>query len=277
MSYKSPQEKARDMVKQAEQSKVKMLKVPGKTKFKDEGLLHSVLVDDQYKLLSTHIDEQTRRKICQGEYVDFSKLIPKDKVYVDDDKRMEIVNKNGMSYFVPVSEREGTTISGFYRWEQAFRVYSTIYTEANPGRAKELIQYNHIIFLASGIYAWENVYAYDRDFRLHISEYPDRSWGIILQQAWTLRMVDRLSQRSFQKTNSASNNNPKNKKICFKYNAGRCTYGFSCKFEHKCGICNKFGHGAHNCRKTGNHKKPERESRGEQSDWNGDRRMSNKK
>ena len=43
----------------------------------------------------------------------------------------------------------------------------------------------------------------------------------------------------------------KSKKLCWKYNRGNCTYGFSCKFDHRCGICNKFGHGAHNCRKGG--------------------------
>ena len=28
------------------------------------------------------------------------------------------------------------------------------------------------------------------------------------------------------------------------------TYGSRCKFEHKCGICGKYGHGAHNCRRS---------------------------
>ena len=37
--------------------------------------------------------------------------------------------------------------------------------------------------------------------------------------------------------------------ICWKFNQGKCTYGMSCKFEHRCGICNKWGHGAHMCRR----------------------------
>ena len=30
---------------------------------------------------------------------------------------------------------------------------------------------------------------------------------------------------------------------------GKCTYGAKCKFEHKCAICGKYCHGAHNCRR----------------------------
>ena len=39
------------------------------------------------------------------------------------------------------------------------------------------------------------------------------------------------------------------KEICHRFNKGKCTYGASCKFEHRCSApkCGKFGHGAHMC------------------------------
>ena len=40
------------------------------------------------------------------------------------------------------------------------------------------------------------------------------------------------------------------KDICWKFNMGKCTFGLSCKFDHKCALCLKFGHGAHNCRRA---------------------------
>ena len=33
---------------------------------------------------------------------------------------------------------------------------------------------------------------YDKDFRLHLSKFPKRSWAIILQQAWTVRMREKV-------------------------------------------------------------------------------------
>ena len=38
------------------------------------------------------------------------------------------------------------------------------------------------------------------------------------------------------------------KEICRRFNKGTCTAGLSCKFDHRCEKCGKFGHGKHICR-----------------------------
>ena len=81
-----------------------------------------------------------QQKIISGQYVDFSKLIPKDKILVEEDGHMQLVIKNGQSFWVPVSESESININNFSKWEQVFRVYANIYTKGNPDRAGELIQ-----------------------------------------------------------------------------------------------------------------------------------------
>ena len=129
-------------------------------------------------------------KIQKGEYIDFSKLIPRDKVVVEEDSRLELVVRNGRTFWTPVTP--GVTINNFQRWEQAFRVFSNIYCKTNPTRATELIEYNHIIHTISQAYSWDNVYLYDKEFRMHMSKNPSRSWGMILQQAWSLRLKDRI-------------------------------------------------------------------------------------
>ena len=40
------------------------------------------------------------------------------------------------------------------------------------------------------------------------------------------------------------------RRICFDFNSGNCTYGHRCRFDHRCSFCNKFGHGAFNCRRA---------------------------
>ena len=137
-------------------------------------------------MIDTHIDESLCSHILTFKYTDFSKLISKSRyVREDDQQRMEIVNKNGLSYLSPISDNN-VKISGYPQWEQAFRVYSNIITSRYPTKSSELLQYNHTIHTASTSYAWENVYAYDREFRNHIARHPYRSWVIILQQAWTV-------------------------------------------------------------------------------------------
>ena len=206
-------QRSREMIQKAEDNKVKMLEVPGKSRadqvimdnnFENEkgSLLHSVLVDEDYAVVGPQVDDITRRKICEGSYVDFARLIPRDSLNsLDEGKRMEFVMKDGLTYLTPASERDAVIVN-FNRWEQAFRVFSTIYADAHPTRAKELIQYNQVIFQASLSFLWENVYFYDKDFRLYLSRHPDRTWAIILQQAWTLRMKDRIVK---QQGNNPSN------------------------------------------------------------------------
>ena len=103
---------------------------------------------------------------------------------------------------------------------------------------------------------WENVYAYDRDFRLHMSENPKRSWSVILQQAWSMHLRDRIrigdpAHFRGQDRNNNGNGSPKPnpKDYCKRFNKGRCTFGSKCRFEHRCYYCHKFGHGINNCRK----------------------------
>ena len=210
---------------------------------------HSAMVDETYLSVASHVEQSIVSKIAHGEYVDFSRLIAKDKVLLGQDDRIKIVNKDGHPFFVPVRDNL-TSINSFGRWEQAFRVFSEIYSRHHPHRSSELIQYNHIIHTAAMTYVWENVYLYDIDFHFHIGKHPQCSWAIILQQAWSMRLREKLNKQS---THAASpglhnNNNNSSREPCWCFNKGRCTYGKKCKFEHKCMMCNKYGHGTFNCR-----------------------------
>ena len=169
-------------------------------------------------------------------------------------------------------------INSYSKWEQAFRVYSNIYMKFHPERGSELIQYSHIIHTAVLTYSWDNVYLYDKEFRLHMARFPERSWAIILHQAWTMRLKD---CNSYSSGKNSSNNNAyhghDNKrgrahKICRKFNRGCCTYGSSCKFEHQCSYCFKLGHAAVNCRKAIADKERGRDRSSDRSDRSGETR-----
>ena len=43
-------------------------------------LIHSVLVNESYSTIASHIDQSLRNKIMRGEYVDFARLMPRDRL-----------------------------------------------------------------------------------------------------------------------------------------------------------------------------------------------------
>ena len=185
---------------EAEANKARLLPNPGNNNSRivnwqvNQGASSSV--DDNYLVIGSHVDSNLQAKIVNHEYVDFARLLPKDRISKEDDNRLEIINKGGLTYFAPVADREMVGITNFNKWEQAFRIYVNIFTRAFPERASALIQYNHIIYTASLSFAWDNVYTYDREFRIHLSNYPQRSWSVILQQAWSMYLKDKISHEN---------------------------------------------------------------------------------
>ena len=150
----------------------------------------SIAVNENYLVIGFHVEKSLQEKVMNGEYVDFAKLIPKGWIH-EDDHHMELVYKGGQTYFVPTSACEGvsSTITNFQRWEQAF---SKLYPKCHPECMTELVQHNHIIWTASSTYQWENIYMYNKEFRVHMSKYPYRNWSLILQQAWIMYLKDRV-------------------------------------------------------------------------------------
>ena len=176
----SPEEKADQMIRDAEKSKACVFPQPGKgngnqPKSDKGGSLDfhqlTARVDDDYMVIGGHIDEALSTKIKKGDYVDFRKLLPHDQIVAEEDSRMELIFKGGKAYWVPAT-REVSAINSFTKWEQAFRIFSNIYTREHPNRAPELIQYNHVIHTIASTYVWDNVYAYDKEFRMHLSKHP---------------------------------------------------------------------------------------------------------
>ena len=259
-------QRAEKILRDAEQSKAQIFDVPGNifNHSLDASRLQAVIIDDSYLTMGANIDQGLKQKIQASEYIDLGRLLPQDVVQSSEDHRMEMVNKGGLTYWVPMSDRENSAVSSYIKWEQAFRVFTNIYAQTHPTRVTELLQYNHVIETVAAMFQWENVYRYDKEFRLHMSQFPECNWGIILQQAWTLGMKNvnhhHQAGNGAQGSNTSKRDNQQNsggrKKICFKFNQGICQFGFNCKFEHKCGICGKYGHGAYSCCKlqsNGNH------------------------
>ena len=212
----------------------------------------SSMVDENYMSIDSYLDDQIKHRIHRGDYVDFERLLPRSR-NLGDEHKLELVYKGGQTFFVPAVDKEGgNVITNFHKWEQTFCVFSNVYARAHPSRATELIQYNHTIFTASSAYSWENVYAYDREFRHHMARFPNRNWALILQQAWTMILKDRVRSMDNKGQYQTNHVNKSNREACKCFNKGLCTAGRSCAYNHRCLECGKFGHGAHICRRRKN-------------------------
>ena len=248
-------ERVPNMIQQAEAAKARMFATTGNdsSQINKNIISPTAIVDEGYIVVGAHLDEAMVNKIKVGDYVDFGKLIPRDRM-IDDDGRMELCIRNGRTFWMLVANT--VSINNFSRWEQAFRVYSNIYCKANPHRSAELIEYNHVIHTISLAYTWDNVYGYDKEFRMHMSRNPQRSWAMILQQAWSLRLRDRVHGNQVGQSTSGYSggqqgaSRAKVNEPCRRFNRGRCNFGSNCKYEHRCTYCLKFGHSVLNCRKA---------------------------
>ena len=211
--------------------------------------------DDQpnnFTQVSAHVEPTVANKIKIGGFHEIEKLAPKTNDMRSNNGGVEMISRDGRTYFVPASDRETQKITNFSKWETCFRVYASIFTQANPHRVAEIYQYIHTIHLASMSYQWENVAYYDYYFRKFMAENPQRSWGKMYTQLWSLSMRDPLRSGSAA-NNGSSFKNRQNSECCWRYNRNQCRKSNKdCKFEHRCSFCGIYNHTYLNCRKRRN-------------------------
>ena len=139
--------------------------------------------DDEFFHVTSQIDPSLRVKIEHGEFIDLERLLPKDRTFgtrsanEDLNKQLyQLITQGTNSYLEPPVPRVGK-INNIRKWDQAFRVFAAIYTQANPDRASEIWQYVYVIHTAAALNVWDNVYFYDINFRQLMASKPWRSWG----------------------------------------------------------------------------------------------------
>ena len=197
--------------------------------------------------LSAHVPPKIVEKIIRGEYVEFGSLIVENQL--PEDQRFELVSSDGgVPKYKPVSQSK--KIDSWNRWQQAFRVYFSIYTVAYPSRITGLLEFENLIQVLSTRYPWNSVYNYERKFRIALSSETNPKWGVPDN---VLMTTDLLAPMGKEKpgpgpVKGQAQNRQMGGQICFAYNAGKCTYGDRCKFEHRCSRCKKYGHSELTCR-----------------------------
>ena len=233
-------------------------------------------MDDEIFHLTCHIDSTLMEKIKKGQFVDLEKLLPSER-FKKDNTQFEWCVKDGSTFLTPAEKEK--KITNIRRWDQAFRMYASIYCRANPERAGEIWQYIEVIHTAAAAYIWDNVAKYDYVFR-HLMEYnPGRSWAITYSHMWNITLVEplnksnnftgangsagngfkrnghdykkRSSGQNVASTSGAQNTGKKHPDYCWELNgkSNYCKFGDRCRFVNKCSYCDSPLHDITKCPK----------------------------
>ena len=225
------------------------------------------LTDDDFFHLTCHIDPNLQLKIEKGSYVDLDKLLPNEKgsdQQYSNETKLEWVQSEGSTYLVPAKKM--SRVNCFRCWEQAFRMYATIYCSKNPNRSREIWQYISVINTTSLAYSWDNVYNYDIIFRQLMEFNPSCSWAVTYNQMWNLSMTNPLGagmsnikkpQGSYNFSGTSQNKQQQEQTsfkrktdYCWSFNKGnKCKFGKRCKFIERCSYCDSPYHGLVKCEK----------------------------
>ena len=111
---KVAERRAEDMIREAEAAKVQIMDIQGKHNFNNQ-YMHSVLVDESFMMVAAHIDDSLKKRIEEGEYVDFARLLPRVRVSEEHSNRFEWVSENGCMFLMPVTDRARD--KGQWRWK----------------------------------------------------------------------------------------------------------------------------------------------------------------
>ena len=209
--------------------------------------------DDDFFHITCHVELNLRSKIANGEFVELDRLLPRMRhERINDDRRNDlfkvIMTKEG-SFNVPEKDK----ITNIRKWEQGFRIYAAIFSEANPSRAAEIWQYVHVINTAVSSYHWDNILEYDYTFRQLMAQKPKRSWAKTYSQAWQLCMRNPITNSSAV-TGSGQAVKDWRDRCCWKFNRNHCRNASGCDFDHRCTYCGGWGHGYYNCQKRLKHR-----------------------
>ena len=222
--------------------------------------------DDDFFHISCHVDQSLRAKIEKGEFVELERLLPNDRaaggMSMNQENRLGLVHEGGEMFLAPAKKLN--RINSVRRWDDAFRIYATIFTQSNPDRASELLQYVQVIHTAAANNSWDSVAFYDFTFRQLMAVKPWRSWAKTYTQGWNIAFSHGSGKpvnfnsggnnggggSSFSKSNAREPSKDWRDDCCWRFNKNRCSKtSRDCNWDHRCKFCGGWQHSYNDCRK----------------------------
>lgn len=222
-------------------------------------------------------------KIISGHYIDFSELPPaKGRTRTlpsQDEGHIVVIRAEDLAGTKKL-------IPDLATWLQCFAIYMAVITDNDPARTKSLLAYMTTIAKASIKYTWPSWLVYDQNFRQDAADNGITDWSKVDPSIYTqcfvnaavsrenwcqlCQSIDHGSDACPIRGRSISSNQmaPRkrlgetlsqpakkrppphsNPQACKRFNAfnGDCKFGEACIYQHKCSICDQYGHPRNRC------------------------------
>lgn len=167
--------------------------------------------------LGYHVDNATKQKIVNGEYINLATLLVRDA------NRLQLstlsMDSQGQIIAQPKHNHRLATIE---KWADAFIIYACIYLTAHPSKTHQLFKYMHDVRL--GAEKSQGWVTYDEQYRLRMAINPSNNWGVIDSELWLVYMTPGIQSNTNRPSISPNK--------CFDFN-----YRDSCNRIH-CIRCN---------------------------------------
>ena len=137
-----------------------------------------------YFILAKHVPDNIKRCIWANKYVDFHYLVESD--LTEEVVYQFVTSPNNAVTLKPVKPK--SKLDGWAAWNKAFCMFTEIYCMKYPDRSIKLLQYSGRLNNLAGKFPFDQVYAYDKEFRADLEWYLDKPWDQIDQQLWSLTL-----------------------------------------------------------------------------------------
>ena len=121
--------------------------------------------------------------IIAGEYIDLALLLINSQASLSDNHT--VIVSHGELLIEPKQQHK--QIVNIETWTDAFLIFTSIYCTAHPLKFQDLLRYIHCIRLGSKRCSggWK---AYDKQFRVRMTQDPSSSWAVIDPELWLIYM-----------------------------------------------------------------------------------------
>ncbi|XP_052818050.1 uncharacterized protein LOC128244073 [Mya arenaria] len=191
--------------------------------------------------VAAHVPDLIRSQIRRGEFVNLALLLKGSLELTDFCSGTTLqLTAEGQLLSRPRECRD--KIGTIEKWTDAFIIYMSIYIQANPSKASELLQYMWTIRECAGRQgglAWRS---YDEQFRLRQAFEPS-SWAHINTDLWWRCML--MPAAATPAPSPRGTFPSRMARVCHFFNMGSCTWP-NCRFRHICSSCGQ-GHSASVC------------------------------